>query len=93
MRFFHKHIHGFSLVEVIIVSAILLLVFGGLFSSFKYTLGLIANSKAKMTALALITDRLEYIRSLPYDAVGTIGGLPNRSIPQYRIIEQPGVVL
>ncbi len=93
MRFFHKHIHGFSLVEVIIVSAILLLVFGGLFSSFKYTLGLIANSKAKMTALALITDRLEYIRSLPYDAVGTIGGLPNRSIPQYRIIEQNGVVL
>lgn len=93
MSYLQKENQGFSLIEVVVVSAILLLVFGGLFSSFKYTLGLIANSKAKMTALALITDRLEYIRSLPYDAVGTIGGIPNRSIPQYRTIEQNGVVL
>ncbi len=84
---------GFSLVEVIIVSAILLLVFGGLFASFRYSLSLITESRGKMTALALMTDRLEHIRSLPYDSVGTVFGIPNGPIPQHRIIQRNNLTL
>lgn len=77
---------AFTLIELLVVSAVMLLIFGGLFSSFQYTLRLIGESRAKMTALALITDRLEYVRSLPYDDVGTILGIPSGAIPQYRVI-------
>lgn len=84
---------GFSLVEVIIVSAIAALIFGGLFASFQYSLRLIGETRAKMTALALITDRLEYVRSFPYDDVGTVLGIPSGAIPQYRTINQNGIDL
>lgn len=73
---------GFSLVEVIVVSALMLLVFLALFASVTYILGLINNSQARLSALSLATDRIEYIRSLPYDSVGTIAGIPSGSIPQ-----------
>ncbi len=73
---------GSSLVEVLIVSAIILLVFGGLLSGFQYSLDLIANSRAKLTALTVASDQMEYIRSLSYDAVGTEEGLPPGAIPQ-----------
>lgn len=73
---------GFGLVEVLIVVAISVIVFGGLFASVQYTLRLIANSSAKLSALSLANDRLEYFRSLPYDDVGTVAGIPPGLIPQ-----------
>jgi prepilin-type N-terminal cleavage/methylation domain-containing protein len=77
---------GFSLIEVIIVIAILSMVFAGLFAGFEYSLKLIAHSRAKMSAVSLATDRSEYLRSLPYDAVGTVSGIPNGAIPQNRTV-------
>lgn len=93
MRFRSAHHQGFSLVEVIVVTAISLMIFGGLFASFQYSLRLIGETRARMTALALITDRLEYVRSLPYDDVGTVLGIPSGAIPQYRTINQNGLDL
>jgi hypothetical protein len=43
---------------------------------------LLGRSKAEAGALALATEQLEYVRSLPYDSVGTVGGIPNGLIPQ-----------
>ncbi len=73
---------GFSLIEVLVAAAVMLLVFGGLFAGFQYSLKLIADSRAKVSALSLASDRMEYLRSLPYDEVGTISGIPNGLIPQ-----------
>ncbi len=75
---------GFSLVEVMVTVAVIALVFTGLFAGFEYTLKLISQSHSKMTALSLATDRMEYIRSLPYDMVGTIAGIPSGTLPQNR---------
>jgi|AntRauTorckE6833_2_1112554.scaffolds.fasta_scaffold01543_7 hypothetical protein len=73
---------GFSFVEIIIVSAISALIFGALFSSFEFTLALISDGRAKLSALSVANDRMEYFRSLPYDDVGTLAGIPNGTIPQ-----------
>jgi prepilin-type N-terminal cleavage/methylation domain-containing protein len=73
---------GFSLVEILIVSAIMLVVFGGLMISFRYSLELISHSRAQLTALTLANDNMEYIRSLSYNAVGTVSGIPSGLIPQ-----------
>jgi len=73
---------GFSLVEVLVVSAVMLVVFGGLLSGFSYSLELISNSRAKLTALTVANDQMEYIRSLSYNAAGTVAGLPAGAIPQ-----------
>lgn len=73
---------GLSLVEVIFVSALIMLVFGGLLAGMRYSLELIAQSRAQLSALSLANDRMELFRSLPYDDVGTVSGIPSGTIPQ-----------
>jgi prepilin-type N-terminal cleavage/methylation domain-containing protein len=75
-------LRGFSLVELLIVSAVLALFIGGLFITLQTSLQLISDSRARMSALSVANDRLEFIRSLSYDAVGTVSGIPAGSIPQ-----------
>jgi type II secretory pathway pseudopilin PulG len=82
---------GFSLVEILIVSAIMLVVFGGLLISFRYSLELIGHSRAKLTALTLANDNMEYIRSLSYNAVGTVAGIPSGLIPQVSTTSLNGI--
>lgn len=82
MSFFARRSQGFTLVEVIVVSAVMLLVFGGLLEGFRYSLNLISTSRAKMSALTVANDTVEYIRSLSYNAVGTVSGIPPGMIPQ-----------
>ncbi|MFT7644903.1 MAG: type II secretory pathway pseudopilin PulG [Candidatus Paceibacteria bacterium] len=73
---------GFSFVEAVIVAALSAVVFGALFSSFQYSLNLINHSRAKLSAISVANDRMEYFRSLPYNDVGTISGIPPGTIPQ-----------
>lgn len=78
----HHTSRGVSFIEVLVAAAIVSLVFGGLFGSIQVMLKLISDSKAESGALALANQRLEYIRSLSYDDIGTIGGIPDGLIPQ-----------
>lgn len=73
---------GFSFVELIVTSAIAALVFGGLFASYETIISTIRESRLKANALALATERIEYIRSLPYALVGTVSGVPSGALPQ-----------
>ncbi len=82
---------GFSLVEILIVSSIMLVVFGGLLISFRYSLELITHSRAKLTALTLANDNMEYIRSLSYNAVGTVSGIPSGLLPQVSTTSLNGI--
>lgn len=83
---------GMSLVEVIIAAAVIVLVFGGLMASFQLMVALIGKSKAESGALALANERLEYIRSLPYNDVGTVGGIPSGNLAQNASTTLNGVV-
>jgi len=85
------HNAGFSLVEAIIVSAVTVVIFGALFSSFQYSLRLVAYSKAKLSAMSLATQRMEYFRSLPYNDVGTVLGIPPGVIPQNSVSTLNGI--
>ena len=78
----HTSQRGFSLVEMIVTAAIMSLVFGGLFQALQVMTNVMATSKAKAGALSLISERMEYIRSLPYNSVGTDGGVPTGILPQ-----------
>jgi len=71
-----------SLIDVIVGTSVMLIVFLGIFGAFKLSIELVFNTKAKAGAIAFITDQLEYIRGLPYDSVGTVGGIPSGTVPQ-----------
>lgn len=82
MKFSSSNKTGFSLVEMVVVAALSTVIFGALFSSFLFSLELISNARARLSALSLANEQMEYFRSLPYDSVGTVSGIPSGVIPQ-----------
>ncbi len=66
---------GLTLVGVIVAAALMVLIFGGLFSAFVTLTDMISRQKGEAGAVALLNERIEYIRSLPYNTVGTVGGI------------------
>ena len=74
-----------TLVEVLVATAIMLIIFLGFFEAYKTAAEVTSSAAIKTAAAAVLTDRLEYIRSLSYDAVGTVGGTPSGTIPQTQI--------
>lgn len=73
---------GLTLIDVIVGSALALIIFMGLFGILRASLQVSGLAKLKATATTIASSQMEYIRSLPYDAVGTDGGIPAGSIPQ-----------
>lgn len=67
---------GTSLLDAVFGTSLLLVVFLGIFGAFQLSLALVSSNKLKTGALALANERIEFIRALPYNDVGTIGGIP-----------------
>ena len=61
----HTKQSGLLFVELIVVTAISVIIFGALFVSFQFAIELISTTRAKLSALSLANDRMEYFRSLP----------------------------
>ncbi len=68
---------GFSFIDVIIGTALVTIVFSGIFGLLQLGAKVIERSKAKITALSIANEKIEYARSLPYESVGVIGGYPD----------------
>jgi type II secretory pathway pseudopilin PulG len=89
----HKHRKtGLSLVEVLLTAGLLALFFAGLLASFQGLFALVADSKARQTALTVALQTIESVRGLEYDLVGTLGGIPAGTLPQISTSTQNGIV-
>lgn len=73
---------GATLLDVIVGAALMTIVFAGIVGAFQLTVDAVSNNKARAGAIALANERLEYIRSLPYDSIGTLGGIPSGALAQ-----------
>jgi len=69
-------VRGIGLLEVVVASALLVTVFLGLFGVLQLGTRLATDNKSRTGALSLALERMEYIRSLEYESVGTVGGDP-----------------
>ena len=90
-RFGFSARRGLTLIEVVVGTAVMLVVFLGIFAAFQLSIDLVYSTKAATTATSLLNDRIEYIRGLSYDAVGTVGGIPSGTIPQVEQVAINGV--
>ncbi|HEC30774.1 MAG TPA: carboxypeptidase regulatory-like domain-containing protein, partial [Candidatus Yonathbacteria bacterium] len=82
---------GLSLVDVIIATAFIAIVFTALAGAFLSAIELSAHQKARIGAVAISNQRMELIRNLPYDDVGTVSGIPGGNIPQNENISLNGI--
>lgn len=80
-----------SLVDVIVGSALILIVFLALFGLLRTSLLISSSAKAKAGATAVASTQMEYIRSLPYESVGTVGGIPAGPVAQYATTTLNGI--
>ncbi len=77
---------GLSFLDVIVGVGLLVLVFVAISGVFRLSINVIAGSKARVGALSVAQERVEFVRSLPYDNVGTVGGIPAGNIQQTEIV-------
>jgi hypothetical protein len=67
---------GFTLVEVLVATTMLVIFFGAVMTMIQMSLKLVGQTKATATAKLLLQERMELIRNMPYTSVGVIGGIP-----------------
>ena len=82
---------GFLLLDILVGVALFSTAFLGLFGVIRLAGATVSNTKSRIGALALATEELEYLRSLPYSGVGTVGGVPAGAIPQSESILLNGI--
>ncbi len=80
--YFRAGERGATMLDVIVGSALMTLVFVGIVGAFRLSIDAVSNNKARAGAIALANEQLEYVRSLQYNAIGTSGGIPAGAIPQ-----------
>ncbi len=86
-----KYSRGIGLIEVVVGTALLTLIFVGFFGVLQLGTRLATDNKSRTGALALSVERMEYIRSLDYSNIGTVGGDPSGSLEISEILELNGV--
>ncbi len=82
---------GATLIDTLISTALMLVVFIGIAAAFRLSIDVVTNNKARAGAIALANERVEYIRSLPYDDVATVGGIPAGAIPATEDVALNGI--
>ncbi len=82
---------GFSFVDVVVGSALILIIFLSLITLLHTSLLVASVAKARAGATGVANTAMEYVRSLPYDSVGTVGGIPAGVIPQYATTTLNGI--
>lgn len=82
---------GLSLIGVITGVALMVILFVGVFGMFRSSLAILFDSTARAGATALMEERMEYIRSLPYRDVGTKGGIPDGVLEEQETLQFNGM--
>lgn len=72
-----NRILGFSLIEVIVFTGLIALITGIIILLFLKLFNLSQSDKAYQGALVLAKNKIEYIRNLPYEDIGILGGVPS----------------
>jgi len=70
-----KSLTGFTLIDVLVGTFLVLIVFLGIFSAYQLGLKVVGQNKNRVTATAIAIGELEKIRNLPYESIGIKNGI------------------
>lgn len=68
---------GFTLIDVLVGSFLMLIVFWGIVGVFYFGIKVVYQSKARVEATAIAKGEIEKIRNLPYSSIGVAGSFPD----------------
>lgn len=81
---------GFGILEVVLATFVIGVVTVGIFSLITITMKATHDGQRRIIATALANEKMEMVRNLPYDSVGTVGGVPSGPIVQTEQIVRNG---
>ena len=82
---------GATLLDTVVGTALMLVVFLGIAAAFQFSLDVVTNNKSRAGAIALVNERMEYLRSLSYTQIGVEGGIPAGIVPQVETVSWNGI--
>lgn len=85
-----KNRSGFTLVEVLVGSAIFIVIALSAYRAFAVLMQAVNVSQAKLSATAIANEKFEIIRNLPFADVGILGGLPVGKIQRNETVLRDG---
>jgi hypothetical protein len=82
---------GQVLISLLVASALFAILGHALFSLISASFTLVGFTRARIAARHLAQEQMELIRNLPYDEIGTVGGIPDGPFEQVEGIEKNGL--
>ena len=82
---------GFTLIEVLVGTALMLIVFLGIFGVYQLGIKVVGQSKNRVIATAVATAEIEKIKNLPYDSIGIQGSFPEGILEESSEVIQSNV--
>ena len=86
----NKSARGLTLIETLIASSLLFILFAGVFIVLQMMLKTVGEARIKLVASSLAQERLEIAKNLPYSDVGTVAGIPAGSLLQNETVSVNG---
>lgn len=81
---------GMSLIDVIVGTALVLIIFLALMGVLRASILVASLAKSRAGAASIASSQMEYLRGISYDSLGTVGGIPAGVIPQTSTIATDG---
>jgi len=85
-----KNQKGFSFINILVGITIIIIAGLGIWNLFNFSLRIVTENKSRTVAMAIANEKIEIIRNLPYDDIGTIDGVVSGAIPQNEGIVRNG---
>lgn len=86
-----RPLRGMSFMDVIVGTALMLIIFTALIGLLRTSLQIASLAKTRSIATTIAESQMEYIRSLSYDQVGTVGGIPAGPVAQNATTTMNGI--
>ncbi|MBU0707378.1 prepilin-type N-terminal cleavage/methylation domain-containing protein [Patescibacteria group bacterium] len=82
---------GITLIETIVAMGIFAIAIAGLYALFNLGTRVLGDNRSRIDATALSNKRMEMIRNLSYDDIGTVSGIPPGTIERTEITTINGI--
>ena len=82
---------GQILIEIVVTVGLLTILFHAVFTLINAAFQSLGDSQARQTARHIAQSKIEEIKNLPYDEIGTQGGIPAGNLVQTETVNQNGL--
>ena len=83
---------GFTLIESLITIVVVTILFFGVYNLIIYSIKITNENKYRAAAAIVANQKIERVRNLPYDDIGTVSGMVHGAIPDDETITKGGSV-